>query len=151
MTGARYTGASFDVSMLGIMVHVESASATISDDSDVDKERGIPTGFTFGSVGCEVEYELDLNNFRKVQQAAREAGSWRGVAPHDCMFYAKSGDAEDKIELFGVKLKISDLLSVDPNSKDKTKRKLTGFVTSPHFVKINGIPYLSADDTRGML
>lgn len=151
MTVARYTGASFDVSMLGIMVHVESASASISDDSAVDTERGIPTGFTLGKVGCEVEYELDLNNFRKLQQKAREVGSWRGVAPHDCMFYASSGDAADKIELFGVKLVISDLLSVDPNSSDKTKRKLKGFVTSPHFVRINGIPYLSENDTRGML
>ncbi|CDT98574.1 putative tail tube protein [Vibrio coralliirubri] len=148
---ARYTGRSFDVNILGVLVHVESATATISDESAVDKEKGIPTGFTHGAVGCEVEYELDLNNFRKLQQKAREAGSWRGIKPHDCMFYANTGGAEDKIEVFGVKLQISDLLSVDPNSSDKSKRKLTGFSTSPHFVRINGIPYLSDDDTRGLL
>lgn len=148
---SRFSGQNFDVTILGVMVHVESASATISDESDVSKSRGIPDGFTFGSVGCEVEYELDLNNFRKLQQKAREAGSWRGIKPHDSMFYANNGEAEDKVELFGVKLKIEDLLSVDPNSADKTKRKLKGFVTSPHFVRINGIPYLSEDDTRGLV
>ncbi|MBN3492061.1 phage protein [Vibrio neptunius] len=148
---SRYTGRSFDVNMLGVLVHVESATATINDESAVDKERGIPTGFTHGAVSCDVEYELDLNNFRKLQQKAREEGSWRGIKPHDCMFYANTGDDEDKVELFGVKLQISDLLSVDPNSSDKTKRKLKGFVTSPHFVRINGISYLSTDDTRGLL
>lgn len=148
---SRFSGQNFDVTILGVMVHVESASATISDESDVAKSRGIPDGFTFGAVGCEVEYELDLNNFRKLQQEARSAGSWRGIKPHDCLFYANNGEDADKIELFGVKLKIEDLLSVDPSSADKTKRKLKGFVTSPHFVRINGISYLSADDTRNLI
>ncbi|WP_415226664.1 phage protein, partial [Psychromonas sp.] len=94
---------------------------------------------------------LDLNNFRKLQQKAREAGSFRGVEPHDCMFYASAGEDEDKIELFGVKLVIADLLSVDPESADKSTRKLKGFVTSPHFVRINDISYLSPEDTRGLL
>ena len=67
------------------------------------------------------------------------------------MFYANNGQEEDKIELYGVKLLISDLIAVDPDSADKTTRKLKGFVTSPNFVKINGIPYLSTDDTRGLV
>ena len=113
--------------------------------------RGVTNGFTHGAVKCDVEYELDLNNFRKIQQKAREVGSWRDLAPHDCQFYANSGDDEDKIDLFGVKLVISDLISVDPESSDKSTRKLKGFVTSPHFVSINGIPYLSKDDTRGLI
>jgi len=148
---ARFNGSSFDVTILGVMVHVESASVTISDESAVDKERGIPTGYTNGTVGAEVEYEVDLNNFRKIQSKAREAGSWRSIKPHDCLFYANDGDEEHKVELFGVKLAISDLLSVDPNSSDKSKTKLKGFVTSPHFIRINGIPYLSTEDTRNLL
>lgn len=148
---SRFSGQNFDVTILGVMVHVESANASISDDSEVAKTRGIPDGHTSGAVGCDVEYELDLNNFRKLQQKAREAGSWRGIKPHDCMFYANNGENEDKVELYGVKLKIEDLLSVDPNSADKTKRKLKGVVTSPHFVRINGIPYLSEDDTRNLI
>ncbi|WP_375750945.1 phage protein [Vibrio sp. HN007] len=148
---ARFSGMNFDVNIHGVMVHVESASATITDESEVAKSRGVPDGHTPGAVSCEVEYELDLNNFRKVQQVARNAGSWRDVKAHDSMFYANNGVDEDKIEVFGVKLTLEELLSIDPSSSDKTKRKIKGFVTSPHFVKINGIPYLSADDTRGLI
>lgn len=148
---SRFSGRNFDVDIGGVMVHVKSASATINDESAVAKTRGVTDGHTDGSVTCDVEYELDLNNFRKLQQSAREAGSWRDVKPFDCMFYANNGSDEDKIELYGVKLLISDLISVDPDSADKTTRKLKGFVTSPHFVKINGISYLSVDDTRGLL
>lgn len=148
---SRFTGRNFDVTLLGVMVHVKSASATINDESAVAMTRGVTDGYSDGSATCDVEYELDLNNFRKIQQKAREAGSWRGIKPHDCLFYANNGGEEDKIELFGVKLLISDLLSVDPESADQTTRKLKGFVTSPHFVRVNGIPYLSDDDTRGLL
>ncbi|WP_019615096.1 phage protein [Psychromonas ossibalaenae] len=147
---ARFTGRNFDVTILGVMVHVKSATATISDESAVALTRGVTDGYTDGSAQCETEYELDLNNFRKLQQKAREAGSWREIAPHDCQFYANNGSDEDKVELYGVKLVISDLISVDPESADKTTRKLKGFVTSPHFVSINGIPYLSENDTRGL-
>ena len=148
---ARFTGRNFDVTMLGEMIHVKSSSASISDDSAVAKTRGVTDGYTDGSVTCEVEYELDLNNFRKLQQLARKAGSWRDIKPHDCMSYANNGSDEEKVELFGVKLVISDLINVDPDSADKTTRKLKGFVTSPHFVRINGIPYLSEYDTRGLV
>ncbi|MBB1272531.1 phage protein [Psychromonas sp. SR45-3] len=148
---AKFSGRNFDVTILGVMVHVKSASATINDETAVAKSRGVTDGYTDGSVTCDVEYEVDLSNFKKLQQKAREAGSWRGVEPFDCMFYANNGQDEDKIELYGVKLLIADLIALDPDSADKTTRKLKGFVTSPNFVKINGIPYLSADDTRGLV
>jgi hypothetical protein len=148
---AKFSGRNFDVNIGGLLVHVKSASATINDDSAVAKSRGVTDGYTDGSVTCDVEYELDLANFRKLQQGARSAGSWRGVAPFDCMFYANNGVDEDKVELYGVKLVIADLLNIDPDSSDKSTRKLKGFVTSPHFVKINGISYLSEDDTRGLI
>jgi len=147
----RFSSSSFDATLFGDMIHVESASVTITDDSAVAKSRGIPDGYTHGGVGCDVELELDLMNFRKAQKAARSAGSWRGVKPEDMLFYANNGEDEDKVQLFGVKFLISDLLSIDPNSADKTKRKLKGFVTSPNFVRINDIPYLSSADTRGLV
>ena len=148
---AKFSGQNFDVTIHGVLIHVKNASATITDDSAVAKTRGMPDGWTQGGCACETEYELDLNNFRKLQSAARSAGSWRAIEPDDCMFYANNGSDEDKIELYGVKLMITDLLSVDPESSDKTTRKIKGFVTSPLFVKINGIPYLSDDDTRNLI
>ena len=58
---------------------------------------------------------------------------------------------KDKVELFGVKFVLADIIGIDPESQDKSTRKLKGFVTSPLFVKINGVPYLSKDDTRGLI
>lgn len=148
---SRFSGRNFDTTIMGVMVHIKSASATINDESAVAMTRGVTDGHTDGNATCDVEYELDLSQFKKLQQKAREAGSWRGIKPDDCMFYADNGTDEDKIELYGVKLVIADLISVDPDSADKTTRKLKGFVTSPHFVRINGIPYLSPEDTRGLV
>ena len=98
-----------------------------------------------------MEIELDLNQFKKVHKAAKKAGSYRGIKPDDMMFYANNGEDEDKVELFGVKFVLADILNIDPESSDKTTRKLKGFVTSPLFVKINGVSYLSKEDTRGLI
>lgn len=146
----KLSGRNFDITLLGIMVMVKSASVTINDESAVDKQRGVVNGHTDGAATCDVEYELDLNEFKKLTVAARAAGSWRGIKPHNALFYANNGEMADKIELFGVKLVLSDILSVDPDSSDKTTRKIKGFVTDPKFVEINGISYLSDYDTRGL-
>mgnify|MGYP002759428832 FL=1 len=113
--------------------------------------RGIPDGFVDGDVAAEVEFELDAKNFTLLSDAAKRAGSWRGMAPDDVLFYADTGDETMKVEAFGVKLQISDLLDVDPKGGSKGVHKIKGFVTSPDFVHINGVPYLSQEDTRHLL
>lgn len=148
---ARFSGRSFDTTLFGEFVHVKSATATINDESAVAHTRGVTDGYTDGKVACDVEVELDLKQFKKIHAAAKKAGSYRGIEPDDMMFYADNGEDEDKVELFGVKFVLADLLSIDPESADKTTRKLKGFVTSPLFVKINGVPYLSKEDTRGLI
>ncbi len=144
---ARFSGRSFDTTLFGEFVHVKSATATINDESEAAYTRGV----TDGKVGCDVEIELDLKQFQKVHKAAKSAGSYRGIEPDDMMFYADNGIDEDKVELFGVKFVMSDILSIDPESQDKSTRKIKGFVTSPLFVKINGVSYLSTEDTRGLI
>ncbi|EKO3911288.1 DUF2597 family protein [Vibrio fluvialis] len=148
---ARFSGRSFDTTLFGEFVHVKSATATINDESEAAYTRGVTDGYTDGKVGCDVELELDLKQFQKVHKAAKVAGSYRGIEPDDVMFYADNGVDEDKVELFGVKFVLADIIGIDPESQDKSTRKLKGFVTSPLFVKINGVPYLSKDDTRGLI
>ncbi len=148
---SRYSGRSFDTTLFGEYVHVKSATATINDESEVAYTRGVTDGYTDGKVSCDVEIELDLKQFQKVHKAAKSAGSYRGIEPDDMMFYANNGETEDKVELYGVKFVLSDITNIDPESTDKSTRKLKGFVTSPLFVKINGVPYLSTDDTRGLI
>ena len=144
-------GVNFDITIIGTMIHIESASATINDESAVATTRGVTTGYTFGKATCDVELIMDIVNFKKYRGAVSSEGSWRSIKPHDMMFYANDGEDEDKVELFGVKPLLSDLIKVDPNSSDKTTRTVKGFVTSPHFVRLNGKPYLSSYDTRGII
>ncbi|HDO1088769.1 TPA: DUF2597 family protein, partial [Aeromonas salmonicida] len=84
-------------------------------------------------------------------EAAKRAGSWRGMEPDDVLFYADTGSEQMKVEAFGVKLLVSDLLDIDPKGGSKSVHKVKGFVTSPDFVHLNGVPYLSKDDTRHLL
>ncbi|MBR7628928.1 DUF2597 family protein [Aeromonas popoffii] len=146
----RISGQSFDTELMGIMVHVDKASLSITDNSAVAQTRGIPDGYVDGDVSAECEFELDSKNFNLLSDAAKRAGSWRGMKPDDVLFYADTGDETMKVEAFGVKLQISDLLDLDPKGGSKGVHKVKGFVTSPDFVHINGVPYLSDDDTRHM-
>ncbi len=148
---ARFSGRSFDTTLFGVYVHVKSATATINDESAVAFTRGVTDGYTDGKVSCDVELEMDLKQFQKVHAAAKEAGSYRDIKLQDIQFYAHNSEDEDKIELYGVKFLVSDLLNIDSESADKSTRKLKGFVTSPNFVKINGVPYLSKADTRNLV
>ena len=144
----RISGQSFDTTLMGTMVHIEKASLSITDNSAVAQTRGIPDGYVDGDVAGEMEFELDAKNFKLLCEGAKRAGSWRGMAPDDVLFYADTGDETMKVEAFGVKLVIADLLDIDPKGGSKGVHKIKGFVTSPDFVHINGVPYLSADDTR---
>lgn len=144
----RISGQSFDTTLMGTMVHIEKASLSITDNTAVAQTRGIPDGYVDGDVAAELEFELDAKNFKLLCEGAKRQGSWRGMAPDDVLFYADTGDETMKVEAFGVKLVIADLLDIDPKGGSKGVHKIKGFVTSPDFVHINGMPYLSADDTR---
>lgn len=147
----RISGASFDTTLMGAMVHVEKATCTITDNSAPVQTRGVPDGYVDGDVGAELEFELDTKNFNLLIDAARAAGSFRGMEPDDVLFYASNGREQFKVEAFGVKLLASDLLDMDPKGGSKATHKVKGFVTSPDFIHLNGVPYLSADDTRHLI
>ena len=144
----RISGQAFDTTLMGTMVHIEKASLSITDNSTVALTRGIPDGYVPGDVAAELEFELDAKNFTLLCDSAKSQGSWRGMEPDDVLFYADTGSETMKVEAFGVKLLISDLLDVDPKGGSKGVHKIKGFVTSPDFVHLNGMPYLSDDDTR---
>ncbi|RKJ83781.1 DUF2597 family protein [Aeromonas veronii] len=147
----RFSGMNFDITLMNTMVHVEKATLSITDNSAVATTRGVPDGFVDGEVSAELEFELDTKNFKLLGSAARAAGSYRSLPPEDVLFYANTGEEELKIEAFGVKLSVADVLDVDPKGGTKSVHKVKGFVTSPDFVHIDGVPYLSADDTRHLL
>ncbi len=147
----KIAGMNFDFDMQGASIHAETISLSITDNTQVSKTRGIPDGYTDGDVEAEGELELDAQNLIRVQDKARSAGSWRGIEEQDFLFYANTGGTEMKVEVFGCKLMLADILNIDTTSADKSKFKIKYIVTSPDFVHINGISYLSPEDTRDLI
>lgn len=149
--GSRITGKSFDVNFAAELIQIKSVTLTITDNSATATTNGVPDGYIAGSVSAEGSITVTSKYFNKLIDIARAAGSFRNMPTSDFMFYANTGDEEQKIEAFGCKLKISDLLNADKSSDDETTHTIDYMVTSPDFVNINGVPYLSATDTRNLL
>ncbi|ECQ4901880.1 DUF2597 family protein, partial [Salmonella enterica] len=100
---------------------------------------------------AEGEIEVSSKVLQVLTAKARAAGSWRGIEPLDFLFYAKAGSEEVKVETFGNKLQLSNLLDIDPKGGSVSTHKIKYFVTSPKFVNINGVPYLEAEATENLI
>ncbi|MDU9400178.1 phage protein [Pseudomonas sp. zfem003] len=147
---ARISGMNFDVNLGDLLVHVEKATLDITDNSAVAQTGGVPDGHVDGDVSGGGELELDSANFGLLMEAAKRAGSFRAMEPFDAVFYAKAGDDELRVEAFGLKLKVSSLLDIDPKGGSKSVHKVPYDVTSPDFIRINGVPYLDASEIEGL-
>ncbi|MNJ32848.1 hypothetical protein D3C77_275240 [compost metagenome] len=147
---SRIGGKNFDVNLGDLVVHVESCTLDITDNTAVAQDKGVPNGHVDGDVSASGEMEFDTANFNLLVEAARSAGSFRALQPFDTVFFAKAGEEEMRIEAFGCKLKVSSLLSIDPKGAEKSKYKVPYDVTSPDFIKINGVPYLDASEIEGL-
>ena len=146
----QISGKDFDTKIGDMMVHVESFSISITDNRATAKTKGVPNGYTDGDAEASGEIEVDSANFAVVVEAARSAGSFKGLDTFDIVSMARSGAVEARTEAFGCLLSVSDLLSVDPTSSNKTTHKLSFMVTSPDFIRFNGVPYLTADETENL-
>ncbi|CAI8979759.1 DUF2597 family protein [Pseudomonas sp. IT-P100] len=147
---SRIGGKNFDINLGDLQVHIESCTLDITDNTAVAQSRGVPNGHVDGDVAASGEFEFDTSNFNLLIEAAGKAGSFRQLEPFDVVFFAKAGDEELRIEAFGCKLKVSSLLSVDPKGGEKSKHKVPFDVTSPDFIRVNGVPYLASEETEGL-
>lgn len=147
---SRIGGKNFDINLGDLQIHIESCTLDITDNTAVAQSRGVPNGHVDGDVAASGEFEFDTSNFNLLIEAARSAGSFRQLEPFDSVFFAKAGDEELRIEAFGCKLKVSSLLSVDPKGGEKSKHKVPFEVTSPDFIRVNGVPYLAAAEIEGL-
>ncbi|EAZ0191401.1 DUF2597 family protein [Salmonella enterica] len=151
MSTERISGMSFDVSFNGRVIHVKTITLDVTDNTKAIQERGVPGGWVRGDVEASGEIELDTVNFQLLGEAAREAGSWRDIEEADFLFFAQAAKTELRVEAFGCKLVISNLLNIDSKGGDTLSHKIKYLVTSPEFVKIDGTPILSATDVRDLI
>lgn len=148
----RISGKSFDITVGDLAIHVSKCSLAIEDNTEVAQDNGVPNGWVNGDVKADGELELDALGVSLLSEAAKNAGSFRELPEFDILFYAKPASGEEmKVEAFGCKLKIDSLLDVDKTGGSKHVSKVKFLVTSPDFIRINGVPYLSASDTDGLM
>ncbi|MCP4948953.1 MAG: DUF2597 family protein [Aestuariibacter sp.] len=147
----RISGKNMHFSMGDYKLTAQKVTLSIEDNSAVNKTNGVPDGYVDGDVAASGEMELTTQQFNRLGKAAKSASSWRGMPDFDALFYGKIDKDELKIEAFGCRLKISDLLDADSNGGSALVHKLPFEVTSPDFVKINGVPYLRPDETEDLV
>lgn len=148
----RISGKNFDVAVGDLTFTVNKTTLSIEDNTDVAKDGGVPNGWVDGEVSASGDMELDALALAILGEAAKAAGSWRAIDPIDIVFYAKAAQQEEmKVEAFGCKLLIDSLLDVDKHGGQKHISKIKYVVTSPDFVRINGVPYLRPEETEGLV
>ncbi|HDM8069088.1 TPA: DUF2597 family protein [Vibrio harveyi] len=146
----RISGKNMHFSLGDYKLKASKVTLSITDNSAVQKDYGVPNGYADGDVEASGEIELTTQQFNQLSKAAKQAGSWRGLPAFDALFYGKIDKDELKVEAFGCRIKISDLLDIDTNGGSALLHKLTFDVTSPDFVNINGTPYLREDETEDL-
>jgi hypothetical protein len=149
--GQRIGGMDFDITLGTDLINVKSITMDVTDNTAVAKTRGVPDGHVNGDAEAGGEMELDTKNFKKITAVARAAGGYRSMPLTDILWYANTGDEELKVEAFGCKLIVTTPLAFDPNGAETATHKVKFLVTSPDFVKIDGVPILSAQDVRDLI
>lgn len=150
--GQRISGKNFDIHLGDLALNINKATLSIEDGTETALDGGVPNGWVDGDTKASGELELDAQAVSLVMEAAKSAGSFRQLGTFDMLFYAKTGSEEEmKVEAFGCKLLIDSLLDVDKKGGEKHLTKIKYIVTSPDFVRINGVPYLSAQETEGLV
>ncbi|WP_272520283.1 phage protein [Providencia sp. PROV223] len=147
----RVSGQSFDFNLDGSLIHVEKSTLNLTDNTGVAQTNGVPDGWVSGDVSGEGELEFSTKALAILKAKARAAGSWRSIPEVDLMWYAKAGGEEMKVEAFGCKLLLSDILDHDPKGGSTVNLKVKFLVTSPDFVRLDGIPYLESELTDKLI
>lgn len=147
----RISNSSFTFILGDFCLRAEKASLSIEDGRKAVKDGGVPNGYVDGEVGASGEIELDSAAMLILSEEAASKGSWQQIEPVNLKFFAKGTFEEELVEAFGCLLNLKDVMDYDPTSDKKATVKIGYEVTSHHFVKINGVPYLDPIRVIGMV
>ncbi|MBQ4836781.1 phage protein [Pseudoalteromonas luteoviolacea] len=150
MTRKVLGGKDFDIFAGNSMIIVSEATVKITDNRKVKYVRGVPAGYIDGPVEGEVTLKLDHQNFLLLQAQARLAGSWKGIEPFDVSFTASVAAGDLNVDAFGCMPQLEELLNIKAEGGEENLFAVKCPITSPDFVHINGVPYLTADEVRNL-
>lgn len=141
----------FDIRLGALLIHVQDMSASISDEGKAVQTAGVPDGFVEGSVSCSGSITVDVENLTLINEAARIAGSFKSLPAFNILASGVTTSQAQLIELFGCKLKLSDLFNSNGTGGEKMVSKIEFEVTDPRFVRLNGVNYLPPERTRNFI
>lgn len=145
----QFSGLELDVSLGSRDITAKKVTLSITDNSRAATSRGMPDGDLPGSVEATLTLEVDSYNLGIVIEMAKSAGSFRGIEPFDFIGSMKKASGMAlKVEVFGCKPKLTDILDADTDSDDGLTHKIECSVTSSDFVRIDGVPYLKPSETK---
>jgi len=126
-------------------------SIKIDDKREVAYSRGVANGYVDGECTADGSITLDSQQFSQLKDVLLAGvSSWKDIETQDIHLFAAAGDLSKDIKAFGCLLKISDLWDSEDSGGKKTEHVIPFQVTSPDFVHIDNVPYLSLKETRGI-
>lgn len=146
---SRLSGMNMRFQIGDLKIKAAKFTLDITDNSATVYTNGIPDGHVDGSVEASGEMELSVSTFNLLMKLAKQKGAFRNLGTFDAMGFGKVGKEELKVEFFGVHMKLANVLDVDSAGGSALVMKVPFEVTSPDFIRINGVPYLRNDETEG--
>ncbi len=141
MSSKRLSGKDVDVMVGDYQMHVEEFTLTVEDGTQGVSSRGRPNGWVTGSVSAGGDITVDTANLMVLMDAAKAAGSFMDLDAFDIVSHGETTEDTLKIEAFGCKLTLSDVLNASASNEDKLTHKIGYAVTGKDFVRMNGVPY----------
>jgi hypothetical protein len=151
MSKHHLSAVDIDIFVGNLSIHVQEFSAQIQDEGKAVKTAGVPDGFVEGDVSGSGSITVDVENLNLLIEVARTAGSFKGMPPFDIITTGANTTQSQKFELFGCKLKVSDLFNSNGSGGEKLTTKIDYEVTDSRFIRMNGVPYLPNDRTRNFI
>ncbi|MFA0810845.1 phage protein [Microbulbifer epialgicus] len=142
---SKLSGRDVDVMIGSYRVNIEEVSLSIEDGTGTTKTRGVPDGFIEGDVSASGDIKLNTGQFDIIVQAAKKAGSFRGLPTFDLVFNAESTDEKLNIEAFDCKLSLTELLNAT-QSNERLMHTISFEVTGREFVNVNGVSVLRPEE-----
>ena len=136
----------FTLEPLGYAVEAEKVSLSVEDGGSEAMDSGRPNGYLEGEVKASGDISVDKENFDLTNESAKAAGSFSRLPPQDFIWDANVEEEEEKIEAFGCKLYLSEVVNCKSAGGEKLLKKIPYRITGRDFVRINGVPYLPPEE-----
>lgn len=151
MTTRRIGGKDGRLGIGGFQVNYEKFSIKIDDKRAVAYTNGIPNGYVAGEVSASGSITLDSDGFTDLFAAIGGGTNYQDIEPQDIKYFAQAGGLSKDIDAYGCLLSIEDLIDAESKGGEKSTHTIRFDITSPDFVAIDGVPYLSANDVAAIL